>query len=129
MQRKLPDDLVSDKPSSRGPESLPNDFQAKTFRQVVKRCRGVGKEARAHAWSKPRLRMPDLLPPRARLTCGLAVELQFAPASDQLHLGARLLQESSQIQRGSSAADHDDAATAKRFDFAMAGTVGEKLGR
>src|SRR5580692_8046146 len=105
MQRHLPDHLVSDKPPSRGPQGLPNDFQAKTFGQVVKRRRRVGEEARAHAWAKPRLRMPDLLPPRARLTCWLAVELQFFPASDQLHLGACFLQESGQIQRGSSASD------------------------
>src|SRR5580700_1342695 len=129
MQRQLPDYFVPNKPSPRRTKSAADNIQAYLFGQVVKGRRSVGVESRTHSGTKPRLRMPDLLPPCARLTRGLAMEMQFRGATHKLHIGASLAQQSSQIQRRSSATDHHNAPPAEGLDLAMPSAVREKFRR
>src|SRR5271169_7199614 len=129
MQRHFPDHFVANEPSSRGSQASSDRLQPKTLGQVVKCARRIGKKARAHAGTKPRLRMPELLPLRAWLARGLAMELQFVLSADKLHVSARLVQQSRQIQCGSSAADHDNASPSERLNLAMTSAVGKKFRR
>src|SRR5580658_9888911 len=129
MQRQLSDDFVANEPSTRRAQSFADDVQAQLFRQIVKCPRSIGIESRTRSRTKAGLRMPDLLPPRTWLARRLTMEMQFSSAADHLHICPSLAQQSCQIQSGSSATDHHNAATSERFDFAMASTVREKLRR
>src|SRR5580698_1388959 len=55
------------------------------------------------------------------------MELQFFAAADELHVSTRLVQQSRQIECGSSAPDHDNASPSKRLNLAMASAVGDEF--
>ena len=57
------------------------------------------------------------------------MKLQFFAATDELHVGASFVQQSRQIERGSSAADHDDVAAPKRLNLAMASAMRKEFRR
>src|ERR1700733_14681458 len=57
------------------------------------------------------------------------MELQFFAATDKLHIRATPAQQSRQVQRGSSAADHDNVAPSERLNLAMASAVGKEFRR
>src|ERR1700722_11510627 len=84
VQLHFPDHFVSNEPSPGGAESCANSFHPKTFRQIMKGQRGIGKKARAHTGTKAGLRMPNLLPARAWLARRLAMGFQLRPAPNQL---------------------------------------------
>ncbi len=75
-----------------GTQGSADSFHSKTFRQVMKGHRQISEEARAHSGTESRLRMPNLLPPRAGLARRLAMELQRLPSTDQLYIGTDLVQ-------------------------------------
>src|SRR5271165_2435713 len=127
MQRQFPDHFVANEPSTRRTKGSTHGLDAKPLRQIVKSEWRVRKKPRAHAGTKPRLRMPDLLPPRAWLARRLAMKLQLFPATDELHISASFAKQSCQIQGGGSATDHDDVAAAERLDLVMASTMREKF--
>src|ERR1700684_1822454 len=55
------------------------------------------------------------------------MEFQFFAATDELHVSTRLVQQSRQIERGSSATDDHDAAPSKRLNLAMASAMGKEF--
>src|ERR1700733_14879619 len=84
MQRHFPDDLVSDEPSTRGTESLADYIQAHLFGQIVKCPRSVRIESRTYSGTKPRLRMPNSMPPRTGFAQRSAVKFQRVLACNEL---------------------------------------------
>src|SRR6266550_2395912 len=92
--RYPPNHLVAYEPSSRGAKGRAHQMQAEALGQIVKRHRCIGKETRPQARAEPRLRMPNLLPQRARLSRWHAVKPQLLTA-DQLHIGSGLVKQSS----------------------------------
>src|SRR5580704_12496910 len=127
MQRHFPDHFVANEPPPRRTECSSDSFHSKLLRQIVKGHRKVSEEARTHSRTEPGLWMSDLLPASAWLTRWLAMELQFFPAADQLHMSASFVKQSRQIQRGRSAANDHNVATPKRLNLAMACAVREEF--
>src|SRR5271165_651199 len=54
------------------------------------------------------------------------MEVQRFLATDKLHVGTSLAQQSCQVERGRSAANHDNIAALKRLDLVMARTMGKE---
>src|SRR5579872_758657 len=71
--------------------------------------------------------MPNFLPGGTGLAGGLAVKDQLFSAARKLHVGARFLQQSREIERGSATADDDHISSAERLDFTMTGAMGKKF--
>src|SRR5207244_10745839 len=101
-------------------------MQAKTLGQIMKCHRCIGEETRSQARAKPRLRMPNLLPRRARLSRWHAVKPQLLTA-DQLHIGSGLVKQSSQVDRRSTATNHNHAAAPEHLKRVMPQAVRQQF--